>query len=93
MLTCCFSSTICHKKIKIETNKQTNKRMIVFEKQLLKAFHNIEHEPFKISVKIFLPICFAYIYYALCMCTPTRFASHRITTAYPSKSQTAKTMN
>lgn len=36
--------------------------MIVFEKQLLKAFHNIEREPFKISMEIFLPICFAYIY-------------------------------
>lgn len=55
-LTCCFSSTVCHKKIKTET------KMIVFKKQLLKAFHNIEHEPFKISMEIFLPICFAYIY-------------------------------
>lgn len=36
--------------------------MIVFSKQLLKAFHNIEHEPLKISMKIFLPICFAHIY-------------------------------
>lgn len=42
--------------------------MIVFEKQFLKALYNIEHEPFKISVEIFLPICFAYIYYAHCVC-------------------------
>lgn len=41
--------------------------MIVFEKQFLKALHNIEHEPFKISMEIFLPICFAYIYYAHCV--------------------------
>lgn len=43
--------------------------MIVLEKQFLKAFHNIEHEPFKISMEIFLPIDFAYIVYAHCMCT------------------------
>lgn len=35
--------------------------MIVFEKQPLKALHNIEHEPFQISMEIFLPTCFAYI--------------------------------
>lgn len=61
-LTCCFSGTVCHKKIKIET------KMIVFQKQLLKAFHNIEHEPFEISMEIFLSICFAYIYYAHFVC-------------------------
>lgn len=29
--------------------------MIVFEKQFLKAFHNIEHEAFRISMEIVLP--------------------------------------
>lgn len=32
--------------------------MIVLETQLLKAFHNIECEPFKISMIIFLTTCF-----------------------------------
>lgn len=43
--------------------------MIVFEKQPLKALHNIEHEPFQISMEIFLPTCFAYIPPAPCIYT------------------------
>lgn len=36
--------------------------MIVFEKQVLKAFHNIECEPFKVSMIIFLTTCFVNVY-------------------------------
>lgn len=58
-----FPNIVCHKKIKIETKNDC------LRKTILKAFHNIEHEPFKISMEIFLPIDFAYIVYAHCMCT------------------------
>lgn len=57
-MTCCFSGTVCHMKIKVEKND-------CLGKQFLKAFHNI-------IMGIFLPICFAYIYYAHCLCVHQR---------------------
>lgn len=53
----------------------------------MKAFHNI-------SMGIFLPFCFAYIsMLTVYVCTEEIYYSHRITTAYLLKPQTAKTVN
>lgn len=65
--------------------------MIVFEKQLLKAFHNIKHEPFKVSMEICLPLCSAQVYCTHCVHARRRgLLNSRDNSGLPSKPETAK---